>query len=391
MEDDIRLFASTLGERLKIVGAVDDERLRSLIQASDCLVFPSSYEGFGLTLVEGLASGKPVVANDIPTYRSIVGELDVPVCDFASVDSLHSSILSVCSSYPEREAVSRGREFLVVGQVGSFAGYLPEHCFVMRRSETIGGIDLDCMDPVEVIAEVSAMVDRKEGGYLVTANVDHVVQFQSDAEFQSAYRGARLRLVDGAPVALLASVLAGRRVARVTGADLVPELCRIAAAKSWSVLVVGGPDGCAFEAARALRAASNGGLSIEGLDAGRIEARGLGTASLRLGEAIKSLSPDLVLLGLGAPKQELWAARHEELLDGALVVCCGAAVEFAADRTPRAPLLVRKVGLEWVFRLSMEPKRLWYRYLIRGPKFVGIAAGEMARSVPAKLGTSRLR
>lgn len=201
---------------------------------------------------------------------------------------------------------------------------------------------------------------------VVTANVDHALKLQVDPDFRAAYDSAALRTVDGAPLAWLAQGVAGQRVYRHTGADLLPAVC------SWSkgaskILLLGGSDKVGKRAAAALRDRYDANVSHLSVgQISRLERTPELTASLR------RIRPDYVFICLGAPKQELWFLENRSELPPAVFVGAGAAIDFAAGSATRAPLFVQRIGMEWAWRLAREPRRLFRRYLVEGPHFLGL-------------------
>lgn len=97
-------------------------------------------------------------------------------------------------------------------------------------------------------------------------------------------------------------------------------------------------------------------------------------------EAVRGTSPDVVLVGLGAPKQELSIHESREALRPAVMLGIGGSLDFLAGTVPRAPTWVSRSGLEWLYRLAREPRRLWKRYLVRDPKFLAIVMGDLRRT-----------
>ena len=202
--------------------------------------------------------------------------------------------------------------------------------------------------------------------YVVTPNVDHAVMFQSRADLRQAYAGASLVLADGAPLVAVSRLLRRPLPERVAGSDLVPalfdQIARENSAEPLRVFLLGAAPGVALRAA------------------GEIERRWqhveiVGTYSPPLGfemdsnendrilALIAEAKPALLLVGLGAPKQELWVAGHADRLQVQAALCIGATIDFLAGEKSRSPKWMRRVGLEWFHRLCSEPSRLANRYL----------------------------
>ncbi|BDG04643.1 WecB/TagA/CpsF family glycosyltransferase [Anaeromyxobacter oryzae] len=234
----------------------------------------------------------------------------------------------------------------------------------------LGRIEIDALDTSEAIDAIEALVRARRGGAVFTPNVDHLVRLERDAALRVAYEAADLRLADGMPL-VWAARLAGTPVPeRVAGADLVVPLARRAAARGWRVYLLGGPPGIAARAAAALALL---GVVVAGYDAPWIDDSREGRARARDAAArVSAARPDLLYVGLGAPKQELWMDRHRDAIRPAVAVAVGASLSYLAGALPRAPRWVSRSGLEWLFRLACEPRRLWRRYLVDGVAFLPI-------------------
>jgi N-acetylglucosaminyldiphosphoundecaprenol N-acetyl-beta-D-mannosaminyltransferase len=162
----------------------------------------------------------------------------------------------------------------------------------------------------------------------------------------------------------------------VSGSDLVEPLAERAAARGWRVYLLGGGTGVAADAAARLQARFPR-VNVVGVDAPRIGADGSdGDAGAALAR-LRAANPDLVMVALGAPKQELWIHRHREALAPAVAVGVGGSLDFIAGRVRRAPRWASRAGLEWAWRLAREPRRLWRRYLVDDLRFGPILVREL--------------
>ncbi|MCA1826857.1 MAG: WecB/TagA/CpsF family glycosyltransferase [Myxococcales bacterium] len=226
----------------------------------------------------------------------------------------------------------------------------------------VGSLGIDRVTMTEALDAVEWLVDLGASGAIFTPNVDHVVLAEEDTRFRDAYGRASLSLADGMPV-VWASRLLGRPVPeKVSGSDFVPQLMERAAERGLRVYLLGGGPGVAERAAEILR---ERGVAICGVDAPLLTAT---TDLAPIADRIRDALPDVVLVGFGAPKQELFidAVRNEA---PAVYVACGATLDFIAGNVKRAPRWMSASGLEWLYRLCREPRRLWRRYLVRDPKF----------------------
>ena len=239
------------------------------------------------------------------------------------------------------------------------------------RRTRIGRIAIDVLSFAEAIDAIDRLIASRAGGTVFTPNVDHVVLADEDPGFREAYDSASLSLVDGKPV-LWASRLVGTRLPeKISGSDLMMPLAIRAAARGWRVFLLGGADGVAARAKEILER-DVPGLTIVGTSSPRIDLREDVAARADVLDPIRAAKPDLVFVALGAPKQEVWSHRVAHALKPAVFVGIGASLDFIAGTSKRAPTWISDSGLEWLYRLAHEPRRLWRRYLVRDPKFLWI-------------------
>ena len=205
--------------------------------------------------------------------------------------------------------------------------------------------------------------------YVVTPNVDHTVLLSHHQPLQQAYREAAMVVADGAPL-VAASRLLGRPLpGRVAGSDLVPRLLELAGATSTAdagqplrVFLLGAGPGVAERAAHRIHLRYDG-VKVVGVHSPPL---GFETDELANAEALRRVvatAPDLLIVGLGAPKQELWVHQHADRLNAKVAICAGATIDFLAGEKQRSPLWMQRSGLEWLHRLISEPRRLAKRYL----------------------------
>jgi N-acetylglucosaminyldiphosphoundecaprenol N-acetyl-beta-D-mannosaminyltransferase len=233
----------------------------------------------------------------------------------------------------------------------------------------IGSLRIDSVTREEALASVEALVRGGEGGAVFTPNVDHVVLAEEDARLRDAYARVNLSLADGMPLVWASRVLGHPVPEKVSGSDFVPSLLERAADRGWRVYFLGGAPGVAALARDKLRERLPR-LQVVGVDAPRIDVDDPAEALATQLVPIRAARPQLVLVALGAPKQEIWIDRVRDELRPAVLLGVGASLDFVAGTIPRAPSWMSQLGLEWFFRLTREPRRLWRRYLLRDPKFV---------------------
>ncbi|HEY2760016.1 MAG TPA: WecB/TagA/CpsF family glycosyltransferase [Pirellulales bacterium] len=247
------------------------------------------------------------------------------------------------------------------------------------------GMNITPVRMPEAIAQLLDWVRRPDGRchYVVTPNVDHAVMFQHHAGLRSAYREASLVLADGFPVLMAARLLRRDIPERVPGSDLVPALFKhVNYSSPKPVGDVGDQsDSAPRPLENPLRVFLLGAApGVADRAAANIHTRWplvsvVGTHSPPLGfendpienesilARIAAVKPDILVVGLGAPKQELWVHAHRDRIAAPVALCVGATIDFLAGEKLRAPRWMRRVGLEWVHRLASEPRRLAKRYL----------------------------
>ena len=228
------------------------------------------------------------------------------------------------------------------------------------------GVAFDALTLGEAEERADALLCSGAGGYIVTANPEIVLRCREDAAYAAAVNGAKLVLADGVGDLCAARILGTPLPGRVAGADLVPRLLARLAARGGSVFLYGARPGVAERAGESLQSACPG-LRIAGTENGYISDE---TALL---EALEREKPDLLLLGLGAPRQELWMAENRQRTPAVMIGVGGLLDVFAGD-IPRAPEAWQRLGLEWLYRLLREPRR--FKRVIRLPKILLLALRE---------------
>jgi N-acetylglucosaminyldiphosphoundecaprenol N-acetyl-beta-D-mannosaminyltransferase len=217
----------------------------------------------------------------------------------------------------------------------------------------------------EAVAAIVSMVMKSEKPCLVcTANIDHLSVMQNDGDFRRIYREADFVVADGMPLVWLSRLAGTPLKERIAGSDLFWELGRASALTGLRLFLLGGQPTAAEKAALHLTEKFPG-ARIAGcycpphgmLDDPQEDAR--------IREVIAQAQPDILLVGFGSPKQEKWIASHRDDLNVPVSIGVGATFDMAAGFVRRAPMWARRSGLEWLFRLIQEPRRLWSRYMGR--------------------------
>jgi N-acetylglucosaminyldiphosphoundecaprenol N-acetyl-beta-D-mannosaminyltransferase len=201
-----------------------------------------------------------------------------------------------------------------------------------------------------------------DGGWILTANVDIVRAVSRDRELVGLARGATLTVADGMPLVWAGRIAGDHIPQRVTGSSLVHTLSSAAATDGRSVFLLGGEPGVGQRAADVLRRRLPG-LKIAGVSAPPVGFDETEEGIRGVLDEVVLAAPNLVLVGMGFPKQERLIRRLREVLPNAWYVGCGAGIPMASGDSRRAPQAMQRLGLEWLHRLAMEPRRLARRYL----------------------------
>ena len=250
----------------------------------------------------------------------------------------------------------------------------PQRAFPAVQTEGVRlfGITINAVDMPAAVGTVLDWCRAPRGDrcrYVVTPNVDHALIYQTSAALRQAYRGASLVLADGAPVVAASRLLRRALPERVAGSDLVPALfdaAKMSAKQGVTaplrVFLLGAAPGVADRAAEQIHKRWPG-VQVVGTLAPPLGFEHDEAENERILQKVADAEPDLVLIGLGAPKQELWVDRHADRLEAKAALCIGATIDFLAGEKNRSPRWMQQIGLEWFHRLASEPSRLSGRYL----------------------------
>jgi N-acetylglucosaminyldiphosphoundecaprenol N-acetyl-beta-D-mannosaminyltransferase len=225
-----------------------------------------------------------------------------------------------------------------------------------------GHARIDRTDFEQTVARIVQLARSGAPAMVVTPNSDHIVALECDAALRAAYNEADVVVADGMPLVWASKLLREPLKERVTGADLMPRLCRSAADHGLKVFILGGKSGVPEEAARRLQAAYPG-LMVAGAYSPPFGFERDEAENEAIVRMVANSGADLVFVGLGSPKQELWMHRHLQRFEKGVFLGIGAAVDFCAGQVKRAPPWMQTAGLEWIYRWSQDPSRLTKRYL----------------------------
>lgn len=249
------------------------------------------------------------------------------------------------------------------------------------RTTELLGMGFAHTTTASLLEHVFAALKRQQGGWIVTANLDILRRFVLDSDARSLYSGADICVADGMPI-VWASRLAGDALPeRVAGSSFAVSLAARAATEGRSLYLLGGDEGAA-EQARVVLEGRHPTLQITGTSSPRVHSPPTAEELDSIVDAIGPDAPDILLVGLGSPKQEHLIRKLRERYPNAWMVGVGITFSFIAGHVQRAPSWMREWGLEWAHRLGQEPRRLAKRYLVDDPPFaVALFADALKRRV----------
>lgn len=230
------------------------------------------------------------------------------------------------------------------------------------------GIGIHAITMADAVETLTCWIESRVRAQVVVCPVYTVMLCQQDEALHHVLDHAGLVTPDGMPLVLLGRLLGRPQVERVYGPDLMLAFCDHAARSGYRHFFYGGAQGVAEQLAATLTARFPG-LQVAGTYSPPF--RDLTTEeSAEVRRIINDAKPDVVWVGLGSPKQDLWIASNREEIEAPVMIGVGAAFDFITGRVPQAPRWMQRSSLEWLFRLVTEPRRLWRRYLIFNPLFV---------------------
>ena len=230
------------------------------------------------------------------------------------------------------------------------------------------GIRVDAVNLAATVERIERWIADAERHYVCHLTVHGVMEALHDPSLGRIYAGSGLTVPDGMPLVWLGRRRAHSGVGRVYGPDLMLALSRTAARAGYACYYYGGATGIADTLAAEMKDRFPGLRTVGAYSPPfrDLHPTEIDAVTARINEA----RPDIVWVGLGCPKQERWMAAFRPRLRAPVLIGVGAAFDFHVGLIPQAPSWMQRAGLEWLFRLGQEPRRLWYRYLIYNPLFL---------------------
>jgi len=227
-----------------------------------------------------------------------------------------------------------------------------------------------------IIEKVEDIIKSRKGGYICFSTVHMVMEAYDNPEFAEKVNNADYIVTDGMPIVWMQKLQGAKEASRIRANDLMIELCRYAEKKGFSVGFYGSKSPVLESI---LRRTEKNFPNLKVVYAFSPPFRNLSAEEdEEITKAINQAGPDILFVGLGCPKQENWMADHKDKLK-AVMLGVGASFDFFAGNIRECPAWLGKLGLEWLFRLIQEPKRLWRRYLLLNPRFIILAVLQLLK------------
>lgn len=228
-------------------------------------------------------------------------------------------------------------------------------------------IDNYTMD--EAVDAIDRLIQKDKNGYVVTPNIDHIVKLETDTVLQQVYANADIILTDGKPMIWMSRWYGTPIKEKVSGSDLFPRLCELAAAKEYRVFLLGAAEGVAARAAANLQKKFPG-LMIAGTYSPPFGFEKDEKELNHIIQVVAEAKPHILVVGLGCPKQEKFIYKYRNDLKVPVSLGLGASIDFEAGIIKRAPKWMADHGFEWLYRVVQDPKRLMRRYFIDDVKII---------------------
>jgi N-acetylglucosaminyldiphosphoundecaprenol N-acetyl-beta-D-mannosaminyltransferase len=253
---------------------------------------------------------------------------------------------------------------------------------VSTKEFVVDGIHINLLSMSKAVIAITNAALAARSFIVCTLNIDHLAKLQTIPKFREGYQKAEFVTADGFPIVILGR-LAGSEVTRTTGADLVDPVCREAASRGLTVFFFGSTMEILAECARRLESRYPA-LKVAGMHAPGPNFDPYSAEADNAISVIRNAKARICFLALGAPRQELFAVRCSELIQETGFLCVGAALNFIAGSERRAPRIIQRIDLEWLWRIVHDPRRLTGRYVRSLGAFIRLAAREVPSAVVAR-------
>ncbi|MBO5791760.1 MAG: WecB/TagA/CpsF family glycosyltransferase [Lentisphaeria bacterium] len=351
--------SSPCKEHFKFTGFVDFAKIPELYAQSAMYIFPSHFEGFGLSLLEAMHAGLPCACSN----NSSLGELGkgaAELFDPASPEAIAESMKKILSDPLYRQELSakgkaKSANFSWQNTADGLIG------IYKKRTATVLGVPFFSGTMDEALEQIGAFVKSKKSHHAAFINAHCLNIAYKNSCYKQILKECSAVFADGIGAKIGAKMLGYQVEENVNGTDMFPLL----AEKPYRIYLFGGAPGVAQKAlgnARNLK----GKAEFVGCADGFFKEK----SEEEIFSELAELKADILLVALGVPKQEEWIHSHLDRMPGCVAIGVGGLLDFVSERIPRAPMWMRKLNIEWCFRLYCEPVRLFKRYIIGNPLFI---------------------
>ncbi len=350
---------SPCADKFKFTGFVDFAKIPELYAQSSMYIFPSNFEGFGLSLLEAMHAELPCACSNNSSLGEL-GEGAAELFDPSSPQAIADAMEKILGDPEHQKELSRkGKDKsakfswqnTATGLVDVFA----------RKQAVIFGVSFFSGTMAEALEKIDNLVKSRQNHHAAFINAHCLNIACKDLAYKQVLNRCSAVFADGIGAKIGAKMLGYKVEENVNGTDMFPLLAQ----KPYRIYLFGGAPGVA---AKALEKAQSikGNAQFVGCADGFFKEK----SEEELFAELKELHPDLILVALGVPRQEMWINEHLHAFPGCTAIGVGGLLDFVSERIPRAPLWMRKCNIEWCYRLYNEPLRLFKRYIIGNPLFI---------------------
>jgi len=244
-------------------------------------------------------------------------------------------------------------------------------CNILGTNVNVGNVD-------DVLGEIEINLEKIKGNYICVSNVHTTIMAYEDSYYRSIQNEAFMVLPDGRPLSILSKIRGHKNAERITGPDIFDKILKNSEKKGFTHYFYGSTQNTLDKLKDKLMY-QYPNLNIIGTFSPPFRVL-TADEDREIVETINKINPDFLWLGLGAPKQEIWMYEHKNIINS-IMVGVGAAFDYHAGNIKRAPKFMQNLGLEWVFRLIQEPRRLWRRYFHSNSKFLFLIFKEILSKI----------
>ena len=350
---------SPCADRFQFTGFVDFAKLPELYAQSTMYIFPSHFEGFGLSLLEAMHAGVPCACSN----NSSLGELGQYVAELfdpASVQEIAAAMQRILTDENyQQELSAKGKAHAAGFSWQNTANGLIG--IYRNRSAAVFGVRFFSGTMYEALQKIADLVAGKKSQPVAFINAHCLNIAYKNEAYRQVLNSLPVVFADGIGAKIGAKMLGYHVEENVNGTDMFPLLAQM----PYRIYLLGGAPNVAATALAKARAL-NGKAEFVGCADGFFQEK----SETELFAELRALQPDIILVAMGVPKQEMWINEHLQDLPGCVAIGVGGLLDFVSERIPRAPRWMRKCNIEWCYRLYNEPIRLFKRYIIGNPVFI---------------------